>query len=123
MAWSMFAVMPAILTTGLTRGATGWSFADVQPYFKRMENAEFGEPDWRGKNGPLHVSRGERKNPLYDAFIEAGAQAGFERTDDYNGQKQEGFGAFEQTIHNGRQMVDGQCLFAPGIEAGKCQSC
>ncbi len=85
------------------QGAAGWSYADVLPYFKRMENAEFGEPGWRGKSGPLHVSRGERKNPLYDAFIEAGVQAGFERTEDYNGQKQEGFGAFEQTIHNGRR--------------------
>ncbi|MEZ5810825.1 MAG: choline dehydrogenase [Rhizobiaceae bacterium] len=85
------------------QGAHGWSFADVLPYFKRMESAAFGDPAWRGKDGPLHVGRGKRENPLYDAFIEAGAQAGFERTDDYNGEKQEGFGPFEQTIHNGRR--------------------
>ncbi len=84
-------------------GASGWSFADVLPYFKRMENSEFGDPEWRGKDGPMHVSRGKRENPLYKAFVEAGVQAGFERTNDYNGEKQEGFGAMEQTIKNGRR--------------------
>ncbi len=85
------------------QGAAGWAYADVLPYFKRMENAKYGDRAWRGKDGPLHVDRGGRENPLYDAFIEAGGQAGFELTDDYNGQKQEGFGAFEQTIHEGRR--------------------
>lgn len=74
------------------QGATGWGFADVLPYFKRMENSVGGEEGWRGKDGPLHVKRGPRTNPLYAAFVEAGRQAGFELTDDYNGSRQEGFG-------------------------------
>lgn len=84
-------------------GAHGWSFADVLPYFKRMEDAPHGDPAWRGSGGPLYVGRGRLDNPLYRAFIAAGRQAGFETTDDYNGAKQEGFGAMEQTIKNGRR--------------------
>ncbi len=84
-------------------GAQGWSFADVLPYFKRMEDAPHGDPAWRGHGGPLFVGRGKQGNPLYKAFVEAGQQAGFETTDDYNGAKQEGFGAMEQTIKNGRR--------------------
>ena len=60
------------------QGATGWAYADVLPYFKRMENSQGGEDGWRGTDGPLHVQRGPRSNPLYDAFVEAGRQAGFE---------------------------------------------
>ena len=83
-------------------GADGWAYADVLPYFKRMEcwhdGGHGGEPEWRGRDGPLHVGRGRRDNPLVRAFVEAGIQAGFERTDDYNGRKQEGFGPMEQTV-------------------------
>ncbi|MCB1418106.1 MAG: GMC family oxidoreductase N-terminal domain-containing protein, partial [Notoacmeibacter sp.] len=74
-------------------GATGWSGADVQPYFKRMEASDGADADWRGQDGPLHVQRAAMANPLYSAFIEAGRQAGFEVTADYNGAKQEGFAA------------------------------
>ena len=62
------------------QGATGWSFADVLPYFKRMETSVGGEDGWRGSDGPMQVRRGKRLNPLYRAFIEAGRQAGFETT-------------------------------------------
>nr|WP_313956181.1 GMC family oxidoreductase N-terminal domain-containing protein [Mesorhizobium amorphae] len=78
------------------QGANGWSFADVLPYFKRMEDSHGGEDGWRGKGGPLHVQRGARTNPLYAAFIEAGHQAGFELTDDYNGAKQEASGRWSR---------------------------
>ena len=82
-------------------GATGWAYADVLPYFKRQENAEEGDPAWRGKVGPLNVKRGNRKNPLYKAFVEAGRQAGYPVTPDYNGQQQEGFGDMEMTVRKG----------------------
>ncbi len=96
-------------------GATGWSFADVLPYFKRMEHAHGGEEGWRGTDGPMHVNRGKRLNPLYSAFIEAGKQAGFETTDDYNGSKQEGFGAMEQTIHHGRRWSTASAYLRPAL--------
>ena len=82
-------------------GATGWGFRHVQPYFKRMEHSHGGEDGWRGDSGPMHVTRGSRRNPLYQAFIEAGRQAGYPVTDDYNGRQQEGFGPMEMTVHRG----------------------
>jgi choline dehydrogenase len=98
------------------QGATGWSFADVLPYFKRMENTKTGEEGWRGTDGPLYVQRGKRTNPLYAAFAAAGAQAGFELTADYNGSKQEGFGAMEQTIHHGRRWSTANAYLRPALK-------
>jgi choline dehydrogenase len=97
------------------QGATGWGFADVLPYFRRMEHAHGGEEGWRGTDGPMHVRRGKRLNPLYSAFIEAGRQAGFETTEDYNGSKQEGFGAMEQTIHHGRRWSTANAYLRPAM--------
>ncbi|MGN8019921.1 choline dehydrogenase [Phyllobacterium sp. 22229] len=97
-------------------GAAGWSYADVLPYFKRMEHSHGGEAGWRGTNGPLHVQRGRRDNPLFHAFVEAGKQAGFEVTEDYNGAKQEGFGAMEQTIHNGRRWSTANAYLRPALK-------
>ena len=96
-------------------GATGWSFADVLPYFKRMENTADAEGGWRGTDGPLFVQRGKRTNPLYAAFIEAGRQAGFETTQDYNGSRQEGFGPMEQTIHDGRRWSVANAYLRPAL--------
>ncbi|RWI98924.1 choline dehydrogenase [Mesorhizobium sp.] len=98
------------------QGAAGWGFADVLPYFKRMEDSDGGEDGWRGQGGPLHVQRGTRKNPLYGAFLEAGRQAGFELTDDYNGSKQEGFGAMEQTIWRGRRWSAANAYLKPALK-------
>lgn len=98
------------------QGANGWSFADVLPYFKRMEDSHGGEDGWRGRSGPLHVQRGARTNPLYAAFIEAGRQAGFELTDDYNGAKQEGFGPMEQTIRKGQRWSAANAYLRPALK-------
>ena len=101
-------------------GADGWSYADVLPYFKRMENwsggGHGGDPDWRGSDGPLHVSRGPRDNPLFTAFVDAGGQAGYELTEDYNGQKQEGFGPMEATIHKGRRWSGANAYLRPALK-------
>jgi choline dehydrogenase len=100
------------------QGAQGWSFADVLPYFKRMEHSHGGEEGWRGTDGPLHVQRGSRLNPLYAAFAEAGKQAGFEITEDYNGSKQEGFGPMEQTIWMGRRWSAANAYLRPALRRG-----
>ncbi|CAN7463295.1 choline dehydrogenase [Rhizobium sp. LjRoot254] len=97
-------------------GATGWSYADVLPYFKRQESSKGGQEGWRGTDGPLHVQRGPAKNPLVRAFVEAGKQAGFETTEDYNGEKQEGFGLMEQTIHNGRRWSAASAYLRPALK-------
>ena len=104
-------------------GAQGWAYADVLPYFKRMENWHGNEGDatWRGHDGPLHVTRGPRDNPLFDAFIEAGRQAGYPVTRDYNGQQQEGFGPFEATIWQGRRWSVASAYLKPAIKAGNVQ--
>ncbi len=107
------------------QGAEGWSYADVLPYFRRMENwhdgGHGGDPAWRGTDGPLHVSRGPRENPLFDAFVQAGKQAGYEATDDYNGHKQEGFGPMEQTVHNGRRWSAANAYLRPALKRENVQ--
>jgi len=106
-------------------GAHGWSYADVLPYYLRQESwtsaGHGGDPEWRGKNGPLHVTRGKRDNPLVTAFVEAGVQAGYEATVDYNGQKQEGFGPMEQTTHNGERWSSAKAYLRPALKTGRVQ--
>ncbi|MDP7151692.1 MAG: choline dehydrogenase [Paracoccaceae bacterium] len=106
-------------------GASGWSYADVLPYFKRQENwhenGQGGDPAWRGTDGPLHVSRGPRENPLFHAFVEAGRQAGYPVTDDYNGEQQEGFGPMEQTVWQGRRWSAANAYLKPALKRDNCQ--
>ncbi|MDG1738171.1 MAG: choline dehydrogenase [Paracoccaceae bacterium] len=105
-------------------GASGWSYADVLPYFKRMENwddaGHGGDPEWRGTDGPLYVTRGKRENPLVKAFVEAGRQAGYQTTDDYNGEKQEGFGPMEQTVHKGQRWSAASAYLKPALKRENC---
>jgi len=84
-------------------GAEGWGYADVLPYFKRAERtlADAADPAYRGLDGPLVVSRGQRANPLYDAFLDACGAAGHGHSDDLNGFRQEGFGDLEMTVAEG----------------------
>jgi len=96
-------------------GAEGWSFADVLPYFKRLEHWHGGISAWRGRDGPVHVTRGTRANPLFHAFEAAGAAAGFETTADYNGEKQEGVGPFESTIRRGRRWSAADAYLRPAL--------
>lgn len=103
-------------------GASGWSYADVLPYFKRMENAHGGDgPLYRGTDGPLHITRGARKNPLFSAFIKAGCQAGYLATQDYNGRQQEGFGPMEATIWKGRRWSVANAYLRPALKTGNVQ--
>jgi choline dehydrogenase len=101
-------------------GAEGWSYADVLPYFLRMENwhdsGQGGDPEWRGKNGPLHITRGKRDIPLHRAFVDAGIQAGFELTKDYNGEQQEGFSPMEQTVWKGQRWSSANAYLKPALK-------
>ena len=100
-------------------GAKGWGYRHVLPYFKRMETAHGGEDGWRGTAGPLHVTRGTMRNPLYQAFIEAGRQAGYPVTPDYNGRQQEGFGAFDMTVWQGRRWSAANAYLRPALKTGR----
>ncbi|MEP2533482.1 choline dehydrogenase [Shimia sp.] len=105
-------------------GADGWRYADVLPYFKRMEtwheSGHGGDPHWRGQDGPLHVTRGPRDNPLHAAFVNAGEQAGYPVTSDYNGQQQEGFGPMEQTVWRGRRWSAANAYLKPALKRENC---
>lgn len=105
-------------------GADGWGYSDVLPYFKRMEDwhdgGHGGDPNWRGSGGPLHVTRGKRDNPLVRAFVEAGRQAGYAITDDYNGQQQEGFGPFDMSVWKGRRWSAADAYLRPALQTANC---
>jgi choline dehydrogenase len=112
------------------QGATGWSGADIAPYFRRMEDWSEGgpfdgippaDPSLRGRGGPLSVTRGPRTNPLTRAFVAAGAQAGWPITPDCNGAAQEGFGPFDMTVKNGRRWSAADAYLRPALKGGNCR--
>ena len=82
-------------------GMEGWGYERCLPYFKRMENRLLGGDAWRGDDGPLQLETGPAQNPLFQAWLEAGPQAGYRRTDDVNGYRQEGFARFDRNVHRG----------------------
>ena len=84
-------------------GATGWSFEDVLPYFRKSQNQARGEDDYHATGGPLAVSDLRYKNPLSDMFLKAAAQLGFAINDDFNGATQEGVGFYQVTQRDGRR--------------------
>ena len=99
-------------------GAKGWEYRRVLPYFKRAETYSRGGDMYRGDRGPLKVTAGMSgpdTGPLHAVFIEAGAQAGFPKTDDQNGFQQEGFGRMDMTIHNGARMSAARAYLHPAL--------
>lgn len=102
-------------------GASGWGYRHVLPYYKRMEQNPQGQEGWRGTGGPLHVQRGTKWNPLFHAFRDAGQQAGYGVTEDYNGEKQEGFGDMEMTVHKGRRWSAANAYLKPALRRGNLE--
>src|SRR5262249_617277 len=98
---------------GAQKGATGWSYADVLPYFKRCEAFAGGENTWRGGAGPLGTEFARTTDPLYPAWIEAATAAGIPLTRDYNAASQEGFGRSQYTIRNGRRSSAAAAFLKP----------
>lgn len=96
-------------------GLAGWGYADVLPYFKRSESLEGGGDAWHGGEGPLKVSKASSPNPIYKAAIEAGAQAGYKLTKDFNGYQQEGWGPYQLTIHNGERWSAARGYLHPAL--------
>jgi choline dehydrogenase len=85
-------------------GMSEWDYAHCLPYFKRMETCLAGADEFRGGEGPLVLERGPATSPLFRAFFDAVQQAGYPLTSDVNGYRQEGFAAFDRTIHRGRRL-------------------
>jgi len=96
-------------------GADGWSYAEVLPYFRKAETYAGGGDAYRGDSGPLHTSNGTLSNPLYDAFIAAGVEAGYPSTSDMNGYQQEGFGRMDMTVHDGRRWSTANAYLKPAL--------
>ncbi len=94
-------------------GNRGWSHAEVLPYFRRAEGHESRDDAFHGREGPLKVARGKSDNPLYDAFVEAGIEAGHAGTEDFNGAAQEGFGRYDFTIRDGRRCSAADAYLKP----------
>lgn len=83
---------------------SGWRYDAVLPYFKRLEHYAGGADFYRGEGGPVQVKTGAGWSPLYGAFVEAGTQLGYAFNPDFNGQRQDGFGFLDMTIHRGRRQ-------------------
>jgi choline dehydrogenase len=96
-------------------GMSTWDHAHCLPYFKKMETALAADPDdpWRGHDGPLLLERGPATNPLFTAFFQAAQEAGYPRTEDVNGYRQEGFAAFDRNIHHGRRLSAARAYLHP----------
>ena len=99
-------------------GNPGWSYDDVLPYFKRAENYEGdGDEEFHGKDGPLNVKKFDRDDDiLLDKFVEAGAQAGFPLTNDFNGKQQEGFSRYEHTIKGSKRFSSARAYLHPALK-------
>ena len=95
-------------------GMSTWDFAHCLPYFKKMENCLADQSNiFRGNNGPLKLERGPVKGPLFAAFFKATEQAGYPRTDDVNGYRQEGFAAFDRNVYRGRRLSAARAYLYP----------
>jgi len=96
-------------------GASGWSYRDVLPYFKRAEARAEGGDDYRGADGKLATRRGLLTNPLHGAWLDAGRQAGYLLTEDMNGYQQEGFGRMDMTVGAGRRCSAANAYLRPAM--------
>ena len=85
-------------------GNTGWSYDNVLPFFKKMENYQGEVTDIRGSDGPLKVSEVSDRNPIYDGLFKAAEENNIPLNKDYNGEEQEGIGYTQTTIFRGERM-------------------
>jgi choline dehydrogenase-like flavoprotein len=104
---------PADYDRWAQQGARGWSYAEVLPYFRRGETWEGGANAWRGADGPLGTEYAKTRDPLFEAWIEAGVALGYPRNADYNAASQEGFGRSQYTIRDGRRSSSARAYLRP----------
>ncbi|MEQ1952154.1 choline dehydrogenase [Mesorhizobium sp. CN2-181] len=97
-------------------GLIDWSYEKVLPYFKKQERWEGGESRFRGGNGPLNTQFCRYKDALIEAFAQASVEAGYPQTDDYNAERQEGFGRLQMTIANGRRASTASAYLRPALK-------
>lgn len=99
---------------GKEPGLENWDFAHCLPYFKKTENAlDQTDNTFRGHDGPLKLTKGTSKNPLFDTFLTAAKQAGYFLTDDVNGYRQEGFSRFDRNVYRARRLSSARAYLHP----------
>jgi choline dehydrogenase-like flavoprotein len=101
-------------------GNDGWSYKDVLPYFRKMENFEpidrvAGARDFHGSGGPLNVAEARYMNPLMTAFVGAAEQAGHLRNQDFNGAQQEGVGYYHVMQRDGQRCSNARAFLQPAL--------
>ena len=95
-------------------GNRGWSYREVLPIFRAMEDYRGdGDAEYRGQGGPLKVNESNESGPIYDALIKAASEVGIGYTKDYNGASQDGIGMTQATIRNGRRQSTAFCYLDP----------
>ena len=95
-------------------GNPGWGWDDVLPYFKKAETSVEGDPEWRGKDGPLHVSKVDRDlHPTCENFIRAGEVRGLTAVNDFNSGDPEGIGRYEMPAKDGFRMSTARAYLRP----------
>lgn len=98
-------------------GADGWRWSNVLPYFQRLEDVQGGGP-LRGTDGPIKVTRGRETNPLYQAFVQAGVQAGYAQSPNMNQRQHEGFGPMEMNVGGGARCSAAVAYLRPAMARG-----
>lgn len=97
-------------------GLTGWGYDDVLPVFRRLENAPADTEDaFSGRGGPLPVRWGALRDPIYHAFLQAGREAGFPETANFNGAVQDGVGRYQVNIEEGRRATARRSFLLPAL--------
>src|SRR4051794_18741485 len=97
-------------------GCAGWGYDELLPYFKRSEDNERGESHYHGVGGPLSVREGRHPNPMMDAVVEAGIQAGLPANEDFNAEAQDGMGAYQVTQRDGHRCSTAVAFLHPVLE-------
>ena len=103
-------------------GNPGWGWQDVLPYFIKSETNSDGANEFRGDQGPLYVNNvSDQYHPLCQKFFEASRQFGFSYNPDFNGEDQEGVGAYQITARNGRRMSAARAYLHPALKRRNCE--
>jgi choline dehydrogenase len=97
-------------------GVDGWAWDDLFPYFLKSEDNERGASEWHGAGGPLAVSDQRSGNVITPAFVDAGAEAGLARNEDFNGAEQDGVGMYQVTQRGGMRASASVSYLHPAME-------
>ena len=107
---------PADYDRWAQKGALGWSYADVLPYFKRVESWQDGESEYRGKSGNIGVQWAKTTDPMFTAWLDAARHGRLPVTDDYNASSGEGFGRSQYSIRDGKRCSAAVGYLRPAME-------